>query len=212
LAASSEPVAFDVTVDPPEVAFIQAPVRVVRQTTDSDTPLADIPPTFIDLPLLVTFPDGHPRRLAGLQLFVNGELQETVDEPPFDRVRWDLSSIVESRAFLLRATVSDSQGLTASSEIAPISVEVIPGPRGLDALRPALAPLFAGLAIIAAAAALVAAWVRLGEAATQPEWESPSAEDGHLSPRQPGPTGATSSAEASCCRCTPTDHRGRRFR
>jgi len=175
LAASSEAVPFDVAVEAPEVAFIQPPARIVRQTTNSDTPLADIPPTFIDLPLLVTFPDGHPRPLAGLQLYVNGELQESVDEAPFDRPRWDLSSIVEGRAFLLRAAVSDSQGLTASTEIVPISVEVIPGPRGLEALRPALAPLLAGLVIIAVGAGLAAAWVKLGEVSAQAEWAPPSA-------------------------------------
>jgi hypothetical protein len=175
LTASSEPIAFTVAVEPPQMTFIQAPARIVRETDDSDTPLADIPPTFIDLPLLVTFPDDHPRPLTRLQLFINGELHETRVEPPFDRVRWDLSSISESRGFLVRAEVVDSQGLVASTEIAPISIEVIPGPRGLEALRPALAPLFGGLAIVAIGAALAVAWVQLGEVLPEAGWAAPTA-------------------------------------
>jgi hypothetical protein len=163
LTAASEPMAFNVAVEPPQVTFVQPPAQIVRRTEDSDTPLADIPPTFIDLPLLITFPDGHPRPLTRVELYVNGELHETRDEPPFDRARWDLSPVVESQGFLLRVAVADVQGLEASTEIAPITVEVIPGPRGLEALRPALAPLSGALAIVAIGAALAVVWVRLGD-------------------------------------------------
>jgi hypothetical protein len=173
-AAASEPTAYNVALLAPQLTFIQPPHSIARRTDDPDTPLADIPPTFLELPVLVTFPDGHVRPIERLQLFVNGELHETRLEPPFDRVRWDLSSIVESRAFQVRAELTDSQGLTASTEIVPVSVEVIPGPRGLEALRPALVPLLAGLALVAIAVALSLGWVRLGELSHEAGWAGPS--------------------------------------
>jgi hypothetical protein len=169
-AAESELVAYDVDLTPPQVAFIQPPQSVARRTDDPDTPLADIPPTFLELPLLITYPDGHERPIERLQLFVNGEVHETRSDPPFDRVRWDLSSIVESAPFHLRAEATDSQGMTASTEILPVTIEVIPGPRGLEALRPAMPALLGGLALIGLAVALALGWIRLGERSAEPGW------------------------------------------
>jgi hypothetical protein len=170
-AAVSDPAAYQVELAAPQLTFIQPPQTIARKTDDPNTPLADIPPTFLELPLLVTFPDGHERPIKRMQLFVNGEVHETRLQPPFDRVRWDLSSIFESQAFQVRAELTDSQGLTASTEIVPVSIEVVPGPRGLAALRPALAPLFAGLALAGIAVALALGWVRLGELAREPGWD-----------------------------------------
>jgi hypothetical protein len=169
-AAASDAAAYEVELAPPQLAFIQPPQTIARRTDDSDTPLADIPPTFLELPLLLTFPDGYDRPIDRLQLFINGELHETRLEPPFDRVRWDLSSIFESRAFHIRAELTDSQGLTASTEIVPVLIEVIPGPRGLEAFRPAIAPLLAGLALTGMGVALALGWVHMGELSSQPGW------------------------------------------
>jgi hypothetical protein len=124
----------------------------------------------MELPLLITFPDGHDRPIERLQFFVNGEVHETRLTPPFDRVRWDLSPIFESASFLVRAEAADSQGLTASTELIPVTIEVVPGPRGLAALRPALPSLLAGLALTGAAVALTLGWVRLGSMSTEPAW------------------------------------------
>ncbi|HMK09721.1 MAG TPA: FHA domain-containing protein, partial [Anaerolineales bacterium] len=170
----SDPSAYQIDVAPPQVTFIQPPQTLARRTDDPDTPLADIPPTFLELPLLITFPDGHTRPIVRLDLFVNGELHETRLAPPFDRVRWDLSTILESAPFQVRAQATDSQGLTASTEVLPITVEVVPGPRGLEALRPAAGPLLAGLALTALAVALLLGWARLGELSTAAGWEGGS--------------------------------------
>jgi hypothetical protein len=173
-AAVSDPAVYAAELAPPQLTFIQPPQTIARRTNDPDTPLVDIPPTFLDLPLLVSFPDGHERPVERLDLFVNGELHETRLEAPFDRVRWDLSSIFETRAFQIRAEVTDSQGLTASTEIIPVSIEVVPGPRGLEALRPALGPLFAGLALVAIGIALTLGWSRLDEWSADPAWAAAS--------------------------------------
>jgi hypothetical protein len=173
-AAVSDPVAYQAELAPPQLTFIQPPQTIARRTDDPDTPLADIPPTFLELPVLVTFPDGHDRPIARLDLFINGELHESRGDPPFDRVRWDLSSIFETRSFQIRAEVTDSQGLTASTEILPVSIEVVPGPRGLEALQPAMAPLFGGLTLMGIGLALALGWVRLGQLPMDPGWSAAS--------------------------------------
>jgi hypothetical protein len=176
-AAASEPSVYQIELAPPQIAFIQPPQTITRRTDDPDTPLADIPPTFLELPLLTTFPDGRQRPIARLQLFVNGQVHETRVAPPFDRVRWDLSTTLETQSFQLRAEATDSQGLTASTEIIPVTIEVVPGPRGLEALRPALAPLLVGLSLAGLGVALVLGWVRLSEMSAMPTW-TPSAPGG----------------------------------
>jgi hypothetical protein len=179
-AAASEPAPFDVDLTPPQVTFVQPPTTVVRRTEDPDTPLADIPPTFLELPLLITFPDGHLRPIERVELFINGQPHETRLDPPFDRVRWDLSSIVETAPFFVRVEATDSQGLTASTEILPVTIEVVPGPRGLQALRPAIPALLGGLALVGLAVALALAWIRLGERRAEPGWGAPASSGGAL--------------------------------
>lgn len=163
LTAVSEAAAYTIRLEPPQVTFIQPPTRIVRQTEDPDRLLTDIPPTSIDLPVLISFPDGNPRPITALRFLANGAVVETRSEPPFESVRWDISSIVEGSRHQLQVEITDSQGLTATTEILPVTVEVIPGPRGLEALRPALAPLAASVAIVALGIAGIAAWIHLGE-------------------------------------------------
>lgn len=175
LAAVSPPAVYTVRLEPPQAAFVQPPTRIVRETDDPDRLLTDIPPTSVDLPLLVTFSDGHPRTLTLLRFLVDGAVVETREAPPFDAVTWDVSAILESSRHLLQVEVTDSQGLVATTEIVPVSVEVIPGPRGLEALRPALAPLAAGVGIVGLGVAVIAAWLRLGEITADPGWSEPGA-------------------------------------
>jgi hypothetical protein len=175
LAVTSEPASYSLDVAPPQVTFVRPPTQIVRKTEDPNRPLSDIPPTSVDLPLLITFPDRHTRPIVGLQFLVDGQAVESRTEPPFDSVRWDLTSVVESTAHRLQVEVTDSQGLVARTEILPVDVEVIPGPRGLEALRPGLAPLLAGIAIVGLGIALAAGWVRLGEIENEAGWRDTGA-------------------------------------
>ena len=167
LQAQSEPVTFEVQLQPPQAAFIQPPTRIVRKTDNPNVPLTDIPPVQQNLSLLVTFPDGHPRSLVEAQLLVDGAAVETRNQPPFDSLIWDLSTILESGRHRVQAAVVDRQGLRATTEAVTVEVQVIPGPQGLAALRPAAWPLAASFLLAFSAIGCINLWITLGR---QPEW------------------------------------------
>ncbi|HET7012026.1 MAG TPA: FHA domain-containing protein [Anaerolineales bacterium] len=166
LVGQSEPQTFDVRVQPPQAAFVSPPTRIVRQTDDANVPLPDIPPVSQTLPLLVTFPDGHPRPLTEIRLLVDGETVESRTQPPFDQLTWDLSTLLESGRHRVQAEVIDRQGLQSATEAVMIEVQVIPGPQGWEALRPAALPMGASIVLALAVVGLVNAWVTLGRETT----------------------------------------------
>jgi hypothetical protein len=144
----SEPLTFDIDVQPPVVAFIDAPTGITRQLADPSLPLEELEPASQRLRLLVTFPDGHPRPIVSSRLIVDDLVVLQRATAPFDEFEWDLSSYVESATHLVRASIEDSLGLEAQTEDISVQVEVIGPPRGLAALRPALGPLAAVLGIL----------------------------------------------------------------
>jgi hypothetical protein len=138
LEAISEPMAYEIVVQPPEIAFVEPPARITRASEDSSLPLALLPPTNRELQILVTFPDGHPRPLRVSRLFVDEELVIEKLNPPFDTFDWDLSNYTSSQEHTLQVVVEDVLGLQATSIRVPISIQVVPPARGLSALGPAL--------------------------------------------------------------------------
>lgn len=161
LQGQSEPVTFEVQLQPPQVAFIQPPTRIVRKTDNPNVPLTDIPPTQQTLSLLVSFPDAHPRSLVETQLLIDGELTATQDQAPFDTLTWDLSTLLESGRHRVQAAVIDRQGLRATTEAVMVDVQVVPGPQGLAALRPAALPLAASFLLAFSTIGWINLWVVL---------------------------------------------------
>ncbi|HSB89968.1 MAG TPA: FHA domain-containing protein [Anaerolineales bacterium] len=161
LQGQSEPVSFDVHIQPPQVAFIQPPTHILRKTEDPNVPLTDIPPTQQALRLLVTFPDLHTRGLVETQLLVDGAQVAARTEAPFDSITWDLSGLLESGRHRIQAAVVDRQGLRATTETVTVDVEVIPGPQGLAALRPAAVPLALSFLLAFSTIGWVNLWVAL---------------------------------------------------
>jgi hypothetical protein len=155
---------YEIEVRAPDVTFVQPGREIVRQSEDPAQPLEALPPTSHPLRLLITFPDQHPRPLVSSQLLVDGEIVARREEPPFDIFEWDLTAYLESGSHSLQAVVVDSLGLQGTSVQVPVYVEVIPPSRGLAALRPALGPLLAALAILAAGVVLAVALISAGRA------------------------------------------------
>ena len=108
LEAISEPMSYEIEVQPPQIAFVEPPTSITRESEDSSLSLALLPPTSRTLQILVTFPDGYPRPLA------------------------------VSQEHTLQVVVEDVLGLQATSIRVPISVQVVPPARGLSALGPAM--------------------------------------------------------------------------
>ncbi len=154
LDGDSETRAFSVDVRAPEIAFIQPPNRIVRQSDDPALDTANLPPTQAGLEILVTFPDNHPRSLMASRLLVNGEVVAENTEPPFDRFTWDLSTYSETTEVVLQATVEDSLTLVGQSVRLPVTVEVNIPRRGLWVLQPAVGSMLAAFLILVAGIAL----------------------------------------------------------
>jgi hypothetical protein len=152
---------YEIALEPPEAVFIDPPAQVVRRSDDPTVALDALPPTSLELRLLITFPDGHPRPLAGSELIVDGQVVQQRVEAPFDVLEWDLRPLQSRGEHQIRAVVSDALGLEGATSQLVIGVEVIEPPRGLAALRNAFGPLLIALAILAlglsAAVALSAA-------------------------------------------------------
>jgi hypothetical protein len=162
LEAISELRSFEVQVLAPEVVFIQPPLEILRSAEDPAVEPRDLPPTSQELSLLITFPDRHPRELLQSALWVDGEVAEVNDEPPFDQFEWDLRGYVADGRHILRAVVQDSLGLESATVDIPVDIRVIRGSRGLSALRPAVGPLVAVAAVLVAGSVLTVGLVALG--------------------------------------------------
>lgn len=148
LDVTSDTRPFEIDLRPPEVAFVQPPETIQRQSTDSSLSLDQLPPTSATLKLLVTFPDGHPRALQRAQLLVDGEIAAEQSSPPFDQLTWNLASIQRNATYNLQAAIEDSQGLKGTTDVTAVRVQVILPRGGLGALRPVLGPLLAALGVL----------------------------------------------------------------
>jgi hypothetical protein len=171
LEAISQPMSFDVEVEPPEIAFVEPPAEITRQSEDSSLPLAILPPTDQTLQILVTFPDGYPRPLQVSRLFVDEELVIEKLEPPFEVFEWDLSGYTITEDHTLQVVVEDVLGLQATSIRVPVTIQVIPPARGLSALGPALNALLLVVGVMVAGlvvAGLLINYVRRASPARAP--------------------------------------------
>lgn len=166
LEVFSEIRTFDIEVLPPQVAFIQPPDRLLRQTDDPNLPLDALPPTAETLRVLVTFPDEHPRPIVKTQLIVDGEIvSERLDEP-FDAIEWNLSSYFESGSHTIQAVVEDVLGLQSETIELPVTIEVRTPPRGLATLRTAMGPVLTALAVLIAGIVLAVSMISFGRSRT----------------------------------------------
>jgi len=153
---------YQVEVFPPEVSFVQPPARVIREGEDPSVSLEELPPTEQLLTVLIDFPDNHPRPITHSTLIVDDQPVAERGTAPFDRFTLDLTGFIESGSHSLRVEVQDGLGLQASSDPVQMEIEIRPPPRGLSALRPALGPIAAGLAVLVAGVVLALSLMSAG--------------------------------------------------
>lgn len=119
---------FPLDIQPPNAIFITPPRSVTRtpgEETLEGTEDLKYEPTSLTLPLLIEFPDRHPRAVEELIFRVDGEIIETKTSPPFDQVTWALDDYLVSGTHYLSLEVVDSMGLSRLSIETPIEVEVV---------------------------------------------------------------------------------------
>jgi pSer/pThr/pTyr-binding forkhead associated (FHA) protein len=153
---------YTIEIEPPSVAFIQPPETIQRQSEDTTLTIEELPPTSMDLEVLINFPDDHERQIVSSEWIIDGQTVLIDREAPFNSYTWNLSPILMSGRHTLQVVIRDSLGLEGSSIIVPVTVDVILPPSGLSALRPNLGTLLTAFGVITAVGLAIIAVARIG--------------------------------------------------
>ncbi len=144
----SDPETFVVDIQPPEVSFIQPARSIHRTFQDPSDPPENLTPQFAEIPIMITFPDSHEREVQQSRLYVDGEIVDQRDDPPYDTLSWDLRSAREDADHTIRVSVIDSLGLEGSSSSFPVTLTVQKSTGNLVTLRPALGSLITAMGVL----------------------------------------------------------------
>jgi len=142
---------FTLDIQPPNPIFITPPRTITRtplEQNQRETDQAKFEPTSVTLPVLVEFPDRHPRDLAELIFRVDGEIVETKTNPPYDQFIWDLEEYQASGTHYLTLEAVDIMGLSRLSLETPIEIEVIRPSQDIWEVVKKNGPALLGLALI----------------------------------------------------------------
>lgn len=152
----SQPVAFRIHLETPNVIFVAPPAEILRQPPENASAIAPSPealdPQTIRLNLLIEFPDGRPRAIAKLRVYVDNQLILERIEPPFDSFLWNLSEYSQSGQHVLQAEIIDEFGMTAKTVATPILVKVnrpLPAPSKIVSRNLSLIVLTLGFFVVA---------------------------------------------------------------
>jgi hypothetical protein len=114
--AESPPFTFPLRVQPPVVTFSRLPGTLQRSGTDPLQSATEFEPTAIDIEPQIDFPDGHPRKIVGMRLFIDGKEVSECKTLPCPLLHWDLSPYADSGTHTVRLVVQDELGLTGDSQ------------------------------------------------------------------------------------------------
>ena len=128
LTASSDELEFPLTVLPPNPIFLSPPVDILRSwtATEGKPDEAILQPLVVSIPILIEFPDGHPRPVRRTQLLVDGVVQVENTQPPFDIFLWSLAPYAESQRVMVQARIEDSLGLENASIETAVQINIAP--------------------------------------------------------------------------------------
>ena len=119
----------ELTLEPPEVSLELEPEETIRRLGDApDTPLSELLPTRLAIPVIVRWPDGLPRQITAVNWFVDGQPQPLPDLPNFDedgriQLNWPLQT-ADTGSYQHQVQVVDELGLVGDSEPVTVMVEV----------------------------------------------------------------------------------------
>lgn len=181
----SPPQNFSLELLPPQPAFVNPPIEILRKlvvltenpaATDpnsgtrgdqgnslSPEPLAGYTPEEENLQVVFDFPDGRKRSISWSTLLVDGAVVVENIEPPYDQFTWNIESYLESGTHLLQVQASDSLGLTGSSVELPIRVTVVKSSLDVWAVVRRNLPILIMLAVLLTGAILLLVLVLGGQ-------------------------------------------------
>ncbi len=163
--AETFPLRFSVAVQPPAVAWVDFPERATRKGEDVTQPVEAYLPDFIELQAEITFPDGHPRAIAVMQLYADNELVGECASG-CGGIRWDLRRYAESASIRMQMVVRDELGLEGKTAERKFTLAV-DRPSFWEIFRARyLLPVTILLAVAAAVGVFIAAMVNLNRVRT----------------------------------------------
>jgi hypothetical protein len=142
---------FQLDIQPPNPIFITPPRSITRTALEDgqdDIDQINYDPEILTLPILVEFPDLHPRPIEELIFRVDGEIVEIKTAPPYDQFIWDLDKYQVSGTHYLTLEAVDIMGLSRLSIETPIEIEVIPPTQDIWDIARKNTPVMLGLAFI----------------------------------------------------------------
>lgn len=119
---------FEINIQPPNPAFVNPPIQIVRQPPEIPiSPAQQIPleaylPGEARLQIVVDFPDGRKRAIEYAALYVDHQLVDENRAPPFEEFTWDMHQITAPAAYILQAEVRDVYGMSGRSIETPVFV------------------------------------------------------------------------------------------
>jgi hypothetical protein len=112
--------------------LLSPPSQIVRQAPDDDPYNTELLlPNEEIIEILIEFPDGHPRDIKRVALFVDDEKVTEITSPPFEKFTWDLSEYLVSGEHSLQVEVEDSLGLSKMSVGVPLTLTLVQPPTGI---------------------------------------------------------------------------------
>lgn len=153
LVSTSAEQEFEFNVLPPNPIFLSPPVEIVREWEEPESGQGDefLSPQLTSIPILIEFPDGHPRSVVRTQLFIDGELVAENTQEPFDVFLWPLETYTESKRVLLQVRMEDSLGMQGASIETAVQVSVAPRQLSFfERLMTRRWPLILGVVLLAA--------------------------------------------------------------
>ena len=142
---------FTLDIQPPNPIFITPPRSITRTIIDEKLAEGEpvrFEPSSLTLPVLIEFPDSHPRDLEELIFRVDGEIISTKTSPPFDQFIWDVDVYQVSGTHYLSLEAVDIMGLSRISLETPIEVEVVLPTRDVWDITRENGPALFGLGLI----------------------------------------------------------------
>ncbi|VAW35962.1 hypothetical protein MNBD_CHLOROFLEXI01-459 [hydrothermal vent metagenome] len=118
-------------IAPPEIELVLPAAAVQRQGSTPDTPLTELEPTTLEIPVQLRWPDGLPRMVTAVTLLVDGQPQPQPqlalpqpDEAGRIILNWQVQS-VDTGAYRLAAELTDVLGYTTTTETVVMTITAV---------------------------------------------------------------------------------------
>ncbi len=147
----SQLISYEIALRPPNPVIVSPPNQILRAVPpDAELSLENLAPGEQIIEMVVDFPDTIQREITHSVLYINDEVADENNAPPFDRFTIDLDPYQASELVMLRVEATDELGLTGSGIDTPVQITVQPPRTDFSAMLARNTALVAGSAVVVA--------------------------------------------------------------